>query len=218
MGVGKIHKELLGLLIDKLKNYKVSVMKKGLAIIILFLLLAAPIVVAQTSKIFVLYATVYKNDTVELRDFKISEGKQDVFIQQESEYSLKIISINNRILFQAPLQISFYAFPQQEGIDQPSIIQTDEATLYLRLPYFLDASKIEIYHKNKLIFQHQIPGVTACGNGICDTELGETYASCPQDCPKKEQPNYWMYAIALVIIISIIGYLIYRIKFVKVTQ
>jgi hypothetical protein len=57
-----------------------------------------------------------------------------------------------------------------------------------------------------------------CGNGICETDLGENYNNCPQDCPPKKQAPYWMYIITLLLVIAVIGFLIYRIKFVKVTQ
>ncbi|MDP2974165.1 MAG: hypothetical protein Q8N60_03880, partial [Candidatus Diapherotrites archaeon] len=29
--------------------------------------------------------------------------------------------------------------------------------------------------------------LSACGNGICEAELGETFENCPQDCPPPEE-------------------------------
>jgi len=57
-----------------------------------------------------------------------------------------------------------------------------------------------------------------CENGICESALGEDSISCPQDCPVKKQAPYWMYIITLILIIAVIGFLIYRMKFVKVAQ
>lgn len=140
----------------------------------------------EIEKIFVFYTVVYKDDRVEFVDFNATKGIPDTFYEYPSDYNLKIISVKNEILFQTPLQISFIAYPQIE--DQPGVVELNEVTLYLRLPYFPDADRIELYHNNILIFDFDVKEYICQRDGICSEY--ENYLNCPLDCPLNEKDGY----------------------------
>jgi len=74
----------------------------------------------------------------------------------------------------------------------------------------------EVIYSNPLVISvKEISYV--CGNNICETELGENFDNCPQDCltSKPEKTHYIYYLILAIIIILIIIFLIYKTKVVK---
>jgi hypothetical protein len=199
--------------------------------IFLAILFLVPIVSSLQEKIFFLDITIFKNDTVMLNKFDIIEGVQDRFLPEQSnkDYILKIISSSNQVLFEINLPVFFIAFPDiNEEIAEgspPTKFDMDEVKLILKLPYFSDADKIQIYHSDKLIFDYKIPKPRKpiCGNNICETNLGENSNNCPQDClttklpPKPKTPTY-VYIIIILVIFVIIALFLYKIRIVKVKQ
>jgi hypothetical protein len=68
------------------------------------------------------------------------------------------------------------------------IINLTSVEQHLRLPFFPDADKLELYHFDVLIFQYKIE---LCNNNtICEPVKGENYLSCLKDCPSGSADDY----------------------------
>lgn len=203
----------------------------------LFLFLQLAFSQEVLEKIFVIEFILYKNDTVELLDFKISEGTVSLFHEAgEPNYNIKIISTDKKVLFSQNMHISFYAAPDAYGNISVPLVELEKQHIYLKLPFFSNGEKIELYHDGKLIFQYIIKwcnknGICEsdknenyincfddchCGNNICDKIVGETFANCPQDCPaEKPKTLVYIYLIIIGVIVAIIAFFLYKIKVVK---
>ncbi len=57
-------------------------------------------------------------------------------------------------------------------------------------PYFADAAKVNFYDdKNQLLLTLDIGGSSFCNDdGVCNSDVGENYQNCPNDC-KKPSPS-----------------------------
>lgn len=164
-----------------------------------------------SSRIFVLFATIYRNNTVILHDFSISEGTPYSFPGFQANYTIKIISVENDILFRAPIEISFIAYPETLP-EYPGVIELNETTIYLRLPYFPDADRIEMYYRNSLIFQHKILRKPICGDDFCDLEFGENYENCSEDCPPSPPTAIPIYIYLIIVLVFISLVIVFLIK------
>ena len=110
-------------------------------------------------KIFYLHLIIYKNDSVDFKEFSTIYGTPSIFPDQpiEENYTVRVLSKENKILFKGYLEISYVAHPMPpEG--QPEVdVYFNESEQYIRLPYFEQASKIQIFHIDKLIFKYDVP-------------------------------------------------------------
>jgi len=155
------------------------------AIVILSLFILLNYVNAQEmlEDVFYFHLIIYKNDTVTLDKFEIIEGVPSDFpgISLSLNYSILLLSTENNVIFRGQLPISFTAYPMPpEG--QPEVeVMLNESEQYLRLPYFENIDRMEIYHDNKLIFTYEICDV----NNLCEDRKGETTLNCPDDCELK---------------------------------
>lgn len=152
-------------------------------------ILFSALALAQESKVFVLDLIIYKNDSnATLNDFSVADGIPTDFpeitevFQGQEQYTIKIISVNNEVLFQKEFLISFTPAPfiPPSGTT-PEVTNLTNVEKYLRLPYFEGAKKIEIYHDNKIIFTYEICNL----NNVCEDGRGETTFNCPDDCELK---------------------------------
>jgi len=132
---------------------KISCTYGYIAILLAISLLVLPSIALALTNVYRMDLTIQKDDTVKLKIFELlPSGSITKFPTTPTDYSLKMLSKNEEI-FKTYLDVSFEAWP-----DQGPPIQLDEANLYLRLPYFENVEKIEIYHGEKLIFSHGITG------------------------------------------------------------
>lgn len=131
-------------------------------------------------KVFYFHLVVYRNDTATLTNFEVIEGIPTIFptIPLELNYPVIIFSIQNEILFEAQLPVSFKAYPMPPEGEPEIIVELNESEHYLRPPYFENADRIEIYHDDKLIFSHKICEI----NNVCESLKGENTINCPEDC------------------------------------
>ncbi|MEM5853198.1 MAG: hypothetical protein QXG39_05745 [Candidatus Aenigmatarchaeota archaeon] len=215
-------------------------MKKLLMLIIFFaFVVLLTLASAQTNKIIVLELLIFQNDTVILKSFIITDGVPDKFFPQEinPSYLLKIISFDGQVVFQENLRISFLAYPTSfsENVSD-TVINLEKVNLYLKLPFFETAEKIQIYHDSKLIFDFKIPWCNNnglceieknenyincfndchCGNSICDKFAGESFSNCPQDCPHEEiKTPIYIYLTIIGFIVLIVILLVYKIRLVR---
>lgn len=86
-------------------------------------------------------------------------------------------------------------------------------------PYFADAAKANFYNdKNQLLLTLDIGGSSFCNdNGTCNSDVGENYQNCPNDCPRPSPsptyqspaPSVWQnmlipIIVAVVVIIAVL--------------
>lgn len=209
-----------------------------LAILFLFVLLNYVNAKEILESVYYIYLIIYRNDTVTLTNFEVIDGIPTDFptIPLELNYSILILSIKNEILFKAQLPVSFTAYPMPPEGEPHVEVELNESIHYLRLPYFENANKIEIYHEDKLIFSYEICKVnevceekkgetnfncpedckpkSVCGNRVCET--GEDSENCPEDCPTPGKPTrpMWVYLI-IGVVIALVIVALSRIKVVR---
>lgn len=132
------------------------------------------LVVAQ-EKIYSMLLIVFRNDTVILKSFSVETGLQSHFPTTDTGYYVEILTYENKRLFRANLGISFSIHLMLLSKEVSNMeTELNEILVLLRLPYFENASKINIYHRDKLIFSYEICEI----NKICEKEKGETEFNC----------------------------------------
>lgn len=135
----------------------------------------------ETQPILDFFFRVYKNDTVELIKLGIDLGVP--FSNSVGEYKVRIISTNGTLLNESRVDVFFlYNKVKKDGVLINSSTK-EFVDVYLSLPYYSDASSIELYHFDNIIYRKVIPEETLaydCGNKICDP--GENTDNCPYDC------------------------------------
>jgi hypothetical protein len=151
--------------------------------ILFFIILISSIAFAQANDVFVLYIDVYNDGAVDLKDFKVISGTQNVYAGQDGNYPIKIVSFDDKVLFQSKLQMGFVTY--RETIDDEGNMKGEEVVIenieqFLRLPYFKDAKTIELYHEDKLIYSLDVSEHLCNKNSVC--EGYENEFNCPTDC------------------------------------
>ncbi|MEM5813450.1 MAG: hypothetical protein QXU71_03760 [Candidatus Aenigmatarchaeota archaeon] len=173
-------------------------------------------------KVYVLYIKVFRNNSIELLDFSATYGNPSQLFDLDSNYSIRIISVDNKILFEKPLPIYFIAYmtKEEEGEIAHGEVILESTLLYLKLPYFPNGKWINIYYLDKLIFSIDISEKLCDNDGIC--EDFETEYICEKDCIKisqyqtkrREEINL-TYLLGLIILIVVLLIFFIKIKNIK---
>ncbi|MEM5870323.1 MAG: hypothetical protein QXR09_04140 [Candidatus Aenigmatarchaeota archaeon] len=182
----------------------------------------------EYQRVIKFFFRIYRNDSVEL--LKLEESLGYITSTNIGEYEVKIVSKEGEILYESPVDIFFlYNKTKKEGVLLNYSLK-DFVDVYLSLPYFSNARKIELYHFNKLIYEKEVPfeeetiteEAESCGNAVC--EEWEDFTNCPIDCfqqttltqvltkTQKEEIKPHFYSILIVLIISLILLLFLLIK------
>lgn len=138
-----------------------------LLIVILGVLMFSVTSLAEENTIFSLDLTVYNNDSVSLNSFGMTEGSPTNF--GRGEYLIKILDRENEVLYQENFSVGFSIEYDVINGSSPPPERLDSRGLYLRLPYFYNARKINIYKKNKKIFDFDIPSKLCSDDGACNS-------------------------------------------------
>ena len=73
------------------------------------------------------------------------------------------------------------------GFNKPTTqnVSLGKSLLAVRAPYFANADHVSFYsHDGKHLFDISVKGSSFCNdNNSCDTQTGENYLNCPNDCP-----------------------------------
>ena len=73
------------------------------------------------------------------------------------------------------------------GFNKPTTqnVSLGKSLLAVRAPYFANADHVSFYsHDEKHLFDISVRGSSFCNdNNSCDTQTGENYLNCPNDCP-----------------------------------
>jgi len=174
------------------------------------------------TEFFSIIADVYRNDTVKLKSFEIRNLEGVVFERGEGDYSFVLFS-NDKKLYENKMIIEFEAIGgevDEQGNMRPVYVTVDPQEVYVRLPHYENATKVEIYHLDNRIFTYEICN----NNNQCEPPIGENTINCPQDCPitttttvptGKPSGSFLIYLIIIGITIAAIVFFLSKLKIVK---
>lgn len=167
-------------------------MKKYFLLIVFILFLS--IVFAETTQYNVFSLTIhYKNGELSKEDAFLIQSSQKIEPSKIGDYSLKMYSFNNELLYESKFSISLEKNfePNPDWFDdegnqivfpnETSISTVDETSFTLFVPYFHNVEKIKIFKDEKLKLEIDLSEFSICNeNGICDNK--ETNELCPEEC------------------------------------
>lgn len=136
-------------------------MKKIMFAMGLFMVVLLSVVIADVGRVYIVDLIVYKNDRVDLLDFKIQNGTP-LYPTNGKDYVITIYSDKGSQLFSTIFDIGFDAWPDtvsSDGNMTQNPVSLDKVNLYLRLPYFENGKTIVLMHGNKVIFMKDIKGI-----------------------------------------------------------
>jgi len=113
---------------------------------------------ASASKVYELHLIIYKNDTVDLISINETDGRPGPFPSAgEDNYFFRILSDNGTVLFNQSFQMDFFAY-RFRGANStlPDVVSLEKREGYWKLPYYEDATVIELFHEDKMIFDYNI--------------------------------------------------------------
>lgn len=162
----------------------------------------------KRKKVFTLKGYIYPNDTVQVLDLSIKEGKPSP-LSGSGDYEVKVISAQGRLL------------------DKFFKVNGKRAYIYLRLPYSQEASFIKFYHKGKKIFSLDLNSYLCGEDGECsefckgkkidpDCKFEETTTTIeekPTTTTKDKipEPRFpWLVVLVVLVILGIIGYIVWE--------
>ncbi len=161
-------------------------MKKELTIIMVLGLLFLTPTIFALENVLIADFTLHKNDTVELLGINTAVGTESLEVSDELlDYKVELLS-GNDVLYTKYFEPSFKLIV--DGFTNTDEIVLDKIQLTLKLKYFDEADKINIYHLDKLIFSQDI---SMCNNNNkCEPDFGENLISCQFDCASGSRDNY----------------------------
>jgi len=142
--------------------------------------------------VYQIQMTVFRDDKAKLNEISAFNSTVSAFPSSDTGYSIKILSHTGRTLFNEHLGISFILI-----VDPVGVIERNETTITVKVPYFSQAKSIAIYHSEKKILDIDLSKDLCNRNSICD--IGENEANCPEDCKKAVSTGSSLYLYILVI-------------------
>jgi hypothetical protein len=180
------------------------------ALFVIVYLLVATAQAENFQKVYSIGLEINKNDTVTLEYLNLIEGILSDFPTKDTGYTIKILTPDGKELFSNNLGVAFVII-----IDPLGLIPSETTSINVRVPYFLNARFIEIYHLDKRIFQIDLSEQICNNNSICEAERGENRYVCPKDCEyvkPETKTSIYLYLIFIVAIFLVIFILIYKTK------
>lgn len=175
---------------------------------------------AEAEDVFLLYLTIHKNDTITLKFFDLLGGEVNIPSEGQGAYEIRVLSHEKEVLFSGKRHISFQTFrewiDERTGNMQGELIELDEIDGILRVPYFYNAEKIEIYKNGKLLYSLNISDKLCVFDGKC---LDYCKDKNDKDClfveeTEKEQPTT-SFLILSFLTILLLSLLLVFVKFRK---
>jgi len=131
--------------------------------------------------VYMITAEISKDDTALLKDIKAGYATENGFSSLDRGYYLEVVSYDQRVIYKKNLAVSFYiAVELKTDEPLPTIQQPDKVSIFIRVPYFPEATRIIIRHGTKTLLEIDLRKELCNRNSIC--ELGESPNTCPEDC------------------------------------
>lgn len=139
----------------------------------------------------------YDSGEVIIQDLVLIEKPSSLSkISDTGEYSLRLISFLGEDLydnhFDFDLEFEIHQIPSSDWFDEQGnqivipvidneLIQLNQTTKFIFVPYFSNAKTVELYKQNRLFLRADISEFAVCNqNKVC--EEGESYEICSYDC------------------------------------
>ncbi|MDO8553738.1 MAG: hypothetical protein Q7S22_02940 [Candidatus Micrarchaeota archaeon] len=128
-------------------------------LLIMFILSFSILVSAE--KTYDLRLIIHKNDTVEFVSIMSIDGTSDPFLDvNRSGYSFRILSKNGAVLESGGFNLGFVShidtIPSSNISSEEQFIERDKSKGHWYLPYFKDAKLIQLFHKDKKIWEYDV--------------------------------------------------------------
>ena len=168
----------------------IKISKLLLTILIIFVVLPTSVIAVEN--VIILRLDVYRNDTLNLLDIYVDEGVESLELFNDAlDYKIEFKSSDDDVIyskyFQSSFEIIFDPLPGESPPYNGSIL-LDSFSVVLKLKYFNNISRVNIYHIDKKIFSKEI--IFCNNNNECEQNLNENLLSCPSDCKSGSSDNY----------------------------
>lgn len=154
------------------------------------------------------------------RDFEfkydlVAEEFAPETLTTQAPYTGEIVNVRNEI------KATFQFDPKQGNS------KFVKGKISIKGPYFANAAKVNFYNdKNQLLLTLDLSGSSFCNDdGTCNSDVGENYQNCPNDCPRPSPspayqppaPSVWqnmlipiLVAVAIIIAVLVVWVIIKR--------
>jgi|GEM_PF-5645823 len=171
-----------------MKKTTVSKILYFFIIIILFSL-----TVQAAGDVFSFYFILHKSDQVDVISFEAAPGRPTNFPEPipgyPNKYVVELVSFFNETLYQAEFDIDFEMHPYPANPEElAEDVSVENITKEIRLSYFPEAEKLNLYHNGNLIYVLYIKDYLCNIDGTCSEY--ENYLNCPLDCHSGSKDSY----------------------------
>ncbi|MBI2674911.1 MAG: hypothetical protein HYX24_00510 [Candidatus Aenigmarchaeota archaeon] len=160
---------------------------------IFLLLIISAYALDKAGYIIFFYFSVDRSDTVTINELKILEGGRDKATADEenSDYIVRVIGPDGRALSSFPFGITWEIYHMGKDTETGEIKSLkyvkNVSEHAIRLPYYTEAERIEVYHKDRKIFSKSVRLLTCRINNRCEGD--EDIVNCPEDCRPRIFPS-----------------------------
>lgn len=113
---------------------------------------------ADAAKVYELHMIIYKNDSVKLVSFNVTDGRAGPFpTAGEDNYLFRMLSDNGTEIHNQSFQMDFFAY-RFRGANStlPDVVPLEQREEYWKLPYYEDVATIELFHEERKIFEYRV--------------------------------------------------------------
>jgi hypothetical protein len=155
-------------------------MKKSLFTLILLMLLIHEAYPEVPVNVIILRFSLNRDDKADLIDVRVDQGIVSDGTPEETDYKIAILEENGKEIYKAYFDISFNLVSSGTA-ESDDVAILNSSTVFVRLPYLKDGSRIALYHLGRQIYSLDL-SILCNKNNICDNY--ENTMSCPTDCMK----------------------------------
>ncbi|HLC51379.1 MAG TPA: hypothetical protein VJH90_03340 [archaeon] len=168
-------------------------------------------------------ATIYSNGSAALNDIKYTSASS-MPEGGEGEYSVRLFSANNTILYTRNFTAAFFAYAEgyRDGKITGINVNLDSVRNIFSLPYFKDAGRVGLYRDSTLLLEAEVPTAYKdpkkpedfYNNPLDDTGLGKCISykfQYPMDCIVTPLFVYlWFITYPIIILLLGVAYWLFK--------
>ncbi|MBI2674913.1 MAG: hypothetical protein HYX24_00520 [Candidatus Aenigmarchaeota archaeon] len=181
--------------------------------------------------IFYMEFSANRSEDIGMKVLKIEEGQKDFqeVEDKDEKYLAKIIDVKGKAIYTFIFNITWVSHGMGKDPETGEIIDIEFvkniSEQNIRLPYYTEADKIELYHNDKRIFSRDVRPLTCKKNNRCEGD--EDITNCPEDCKPKavstpakttdgkppvetKQEFPWLLLGVFVALVAILAFLVMR--------